>query len=239
MNTTSNSINFCLQPVEVEAAEKVLSMMQTPEVSEAKLLDVCDGRLSAREVAQVKKTLEFAKSLESTNAAHPSMRAYFSHPLRVATIALQLLEQPSVEIVSMGLLHNVFEVSGLTEADLFEQGFSERVAGGIRLTTVNRARQFDDAYLAKFYQRILEFGDDLALIKCVDKLDNLLAFQLFDGAVRDDYMEAINRFVRPMAAHLSPAFGDYFGAVIDYMRAAGCDQELKAKYEAYRDHPVD
>lgn len=239
MSTTSISINFCLQPVEVEAADKVSSMMHRPEVSEARLLEVCDERLTAREVNQVKKTLEFAKSLESTNAAHPSMRAYFNHPLRVARIALQLLEQPSSEIVSMGLLHNVFEVSGLTEGDLFEQGLSERVGGGIRLTTVDRARQFDDEYLAKFYQRILEFGDDLALIKCVDKLDNLLAFQLFDGAVREDYMEATNRFVRPLAAHLSPAFGDYFGEVIDYMRAVGCDQELKAKYEAYLAHPTE
>lgn len=234
MNTATISINFCLQPVEVEADDKVASMMQRPEESEIALLTVCSGRLSESQVQKVKWALAFAKSLESNNASHPSMRAYFSHPLRVARLSLQLLAQPSAEIVSLGLLHNVFEVTGLTEGQLLEAGFSERMASGIRLMTVNRERQFDDSYLTSFYRRIQDFGDDLALIKCVDKLDNLLAFQLFDGAVRDQYLETTDRFVTPMAAQLSQPFGDYFAAVIAHMRAAGCDQQLKAQYEAFK-----
>jgi (p)ppGpp synthase/HD superfamily hydrolase len=234
VNTATISINFCLQPVEVEAADKVASMMQRPEESETALLSVCAERLSESQVQKIKQALAFAKSLESTNASHPSMRAYFSHPLRVARLSLQLLAQPAVEIVSLGLLHNVFEVTGLTEGQLLEAGFSERMASGIRLMTVDRKRQFDDSYLTSFYRRIQDFGDDLALIKCVDKLDNLLAFQLFDGAVRDQYLETTDRFVTPMAAQLSQPFGDYFAAVIAYMRAAGCDQQLKARYEAFK-----
>lgn len=236
MNTATISINFCLQPVEVEAADKVASMMVRPEESETALLSVCAERLPAAAMKKIERALAFAKSLESNNASHPSMRAYFSHPLRVARLAFQLLTPPSVEIVSIGLLHNVFEVTGLTEGELLEAGFSERMASGIRLMTVDRERQFDDAYLTSFYRRIHDFGDDLALIKCVDKLDNLLAFQLFDGAVRDQYLETTDRFVTPLAAQLSTAFGDYFASVIRYMRAAGCDQELKAQYEAAKNN---
>ena len=100
-------------------------------------MDLCSQRLSTSQVNAVKRTLLFAKSLESTNASHPSMRAYLSHPIRVAKLALQLQDLPAAETASIGLLHNVFEVTGLREADLFDAGFGKRLAGGIRLMPVN------------------------------------------------------------------------------------------------------
>src|SRR5262249_4500383 len=138
VNTTTISINFCLHPVAVEAAEKVSSMMERPEESERALLRLCSEKLSDSAMKKANRALTYAKSLESTNPSHPSMRAYFSHPLRVARISLQLLDQPTAEIVSMALLHNVFEVSGLSEGDLLDASFSERTAIGIRLNTIDR-----------------------------------------------------------------------------------------------------
>ena len=235
VNTGAVSINFCLQPVEVEAADKVASMMVRPEESETALLQLCAARLSQSELRRVNRALAYAKSLESTDPNHPSMRAYFSHPLRVARLALQLLEQAAAEIVSLGFVHNVFEVSGLTEGDLLEAGFSERLALGIRLTTIDRKQQYDEAYLTRFYGRIAEFGDDLTLIKCVDKLDNLLAFQLFERTLEiERYMNLCEQFVVPLAGGLSAPFGDYVQETIDYMRAVGCDDELKEQYRQYR-----
>jgi (p)ppGpp synthase/HD superfamily hydrolase len=237
VNTTTISINFCLHPVPVEAADKVAGMTQRPEESEKVLLQLCFERLSESQLRKVNRALSYAKSLESTDANHPSMRAYFSHPLRVARLALRLLEQPSAEIVPMGLLHNVFEVSGLTEGDLLEAGISERLAIGIRLTTIDRERQYDESYLTRFYGRIQEFGDDLTLIKCVDKLDNLLAFQLFERTTEiKRYMELCEQFVVPLAANLSIAFGNYLQETIDYMRSVGCDDRLKEEYRQFRQH---
>lgn len=226
-------INFCLRPVAVEATEKVASMMERPEESEKVLLQICAERLSDSQLRKVNHALAYAKSLESTDPNHPSMRAYFSHPIRVAHIAFQLLEQPAAEIVAMGLVHNVFEVSGLTEGDLLEAGFSERLAVGIRLTTIDRKQQYDEAYLAKFYGRIQAFGDDLTLIKCVDKLDNLLAFQLFERTPEiERYMSLCEQFVVPLAGGLSSDFGRYVQETIDYMRAVGCDDQLKDQYKS-------
>ncbi|HKG45134.1 MAG TPA: hypothetical protein VKB02_00285 [Pyrinomonadaceae bacterium] len=236
MNTTTISIKLCLRPVSTEADDKVSSMMQRPEETEKTLLQLCSDRLSKSEMRSVNRALAYAKSLESTDPNHPSMRVYFSHPLRVAHIAFQLLEQPSAEIVSMGLLHNVFEVSGLTEGDLLEAGFSERLASGIRLTTIDRERQYDEQYLTKFYGRIQEFGDDLTLIKCVDKLDNLLAFQLFERTPNiERYMSLCEQFVVPLAGGLSSDFGDYVQQAIDYMRSVGCDDRLREQYEQFRE----
>jgi (p)ppGpp synthase/HD superfamily hydrolase len=234
VNTATISINFCLQPVEVEAADKVSSMMADPEISEQALLGLCSERLSESELENVRRTLSYAKSLDSINASHPSMRAYFSHPLRVAKLSLQLLNQPSTEIVSMGLLHNVFEVTGCTEADLLERGFSERLASGIRLTTIDRKRQYDESYLANFYQRIQDFGDDLTLIKCVDKLDNLLAFQLFERTPEiERYMTLCEQFVVPLAGSLSFGFGTYVQQTIDYQRTAGCNNSMRTRYQQF------
>jgi (p)ppGpp synthase/HD superfamily hydrolase len=233
VNTTTISIKFCLRPVAAEAAEKVASMMERPEESEKALLQLCATRLTESQLKKVNHALSYAKSLESTDPNHPSMRAYFSHPLRVARLAFQLLDRPSVEIVAMGLLHNVFEVSGLTEGDLLGAGFSERLAIGIRLTTIDRKQQYDEAYLTKFYGRIQAFGEDLTLIKCVDKLDNLLAFQLFERTPEiERYIVLCEQFVVPLAGALSPEFGDYVQETIDYMRSVGCDDQLKEQYRS-------
>lgn len=218
----------------VEAADKVASMMQRPEETEKVLLQLCTDRLSQSDMRSINRALSYAKSLESTDPHHPSMRLYFSHPLRVAQLALQLLEQPSAEIVSMGLLHNVFEVSGLREGDLLQAGFSERLASGIRLTTIERERQYEESYLTKFYSRIHAFGDDLALIKCVDKLDNLLAFELFERTPQiERYMTLCEQFVTPLAGSLSSDFGSYVQQTIDHMRATGCDDDLRMQYQEY------
>jgi (p)ppGpp synthase/HD superfamily hydrolase len=234
VSTATISINFNLPPVETAAADKVASMMQDSDASELELMQLCAGRLSPAELDRVKQTLSFARSLKSTNASHPSMRAYFSHPVRVARTAFQLLDQPLVEIVSLGLVHNVFEVTGLTEADLIAAGFSSRLAGGIRLTTINRELQYDASYLKGFYRRIQEFGEDLALIKCVDKLDNLLAFELFERTPQiEQYLALSEEFVVPLAAGLSSDFGAYVQRTIDYMRLAGCNQSLRTRYQHF------
>ena len=212
-------------------------MMERPEESQKALLQLCSVRLSESQLRKVNRALTYAKSLESTDPNHPSMRAYFAHPLRVAHIAFQLLDQPSAEIVAMGLLHNVFEVSGLSEGDLLEAGFSERLAIGIRLTTIDRKQQYDEAYLTKFYGRIQAFGDDLTVIKCVDKLDNLLAFQLFERTAEiERYMALCEQFVVKMASSLSSEFGTYIQETIDYMQAVGCDEQLMEQYRQYRQH---
>jgi len=232
--SNTNTLNFSLKPVEIEAREKVSSMMAGPEDSEAALLTLCSEKLPEPQFKNVKRTLSYARSLDSTNASHPSMRAYFSHPVRVAKLALQLLDQPSEEIVSMGLLHNVFEVTGLTEGDLLESGYSERMASGIRLTTIDRERQYDEAYLIKFYDRIKQFGDDLALIKCVDKLDNLLAFELFERTPEiERYLALGAQFVVPLASQLSSDLGAYVQQTIDFMRSAGCNNSLRTQYQLF------
>ena len=208
-------------------------MLQISNESQDELLEVCQRRLSAAEIEDVERTLSFARSLSSANADHPSMSLYMSHPIRVARMSIQLETQPSVETVKLGLLHNVFEVSGLGEEDVINEGYSEEMAGAIRLLTIEREKQYDPDYLADFYGDIEQFGPQLVLIKSVDRLDNLLAFQLIERSPRiKRYIELSEQFVTPMSERLSPELGNYHKKVIEYMQKVGCDLELKSAYDA-------
>jgi (p)ppGpp synthase/HD superfamily hydrolase len=227
-------IKLTLQSVEVEADAKVRSMTEVSDASEKELRSLCQQSFSAAEADEIDSTLNFAKSLKSEDPYHPSMQAYLSHPMRVASLTMRTLADPNPALVKLGLVHNVFEVSGLTETDLIERGYEERLAKGVKLLTIDRKRQYDSEYLREFYDSISSFGDDLALIKCLDKLDNLLAFQLFERTpVINDYIELSETFVIPMANRLSIDLGNYLQEVIDYMRSVGCNPVDKLRYQQF------
>ena len=227
-------VNFSLRSIELEAADKVASMIEISPRPERDLFALCNTRLDEAGVAEVHKSLAFARSLKSTNDDHPAMHVYMSHPLRVAKISLQLLSRPDAKTVSLALLHNVFEVSGLTEADLLARGYDEQLARGIRLLTIDRKLQYDPVYLDTFYGNIESFSPELVLIKSVDRIDNLLAFQLIERTDRiKTYLELSDRFITPMATRLSSELGQYHADLIRYMTAIGCDHSLKARYETF------
>ena len=227
-------ITFSLKPIEAEAADKISSLLEYSERSEQELRQLCANRLSASEADQVQQTLALARSLETSNPDHPSMRNYLSHPLRVARISLQLLTQPSARTVLLGLLHNVFEVTGMDESDLIRKGYDGQMAQGIRLLTIDRQRQYDPDYLSTYYQNIEEFGEELSLVKAVDRLDNLLGFQVIERTARINlYLELSDQFVVPLAKRLCPDLGEYLRDVINHMKAVGCDPLLKKQYDTF------
>ena len=227
-------VNFSLRPIKLEAADKVASMIEISPKPERDLFALCDARLDDAGVAEAHKSLAFARSLKSTNDNHPAMHVYLSHPLRVAKLSLQLLSEPIARTVSLALFHNVFEVSGLTEPDLLARGYDEQLARGIRLLTIDRKLQYDPVYLETFYGNIESYSPELVLIKSVDRIDNLLAFQLIERTDRiNTYLELSDRFITPMATRLCPELGQYHADLIRHMTATGCDQSLKARYDTF------
>lgn len=229
-----------LESVALEIDDKISSTLQPAGFTKERFLGLCHERLAATDIAAIENTLVYAESLPANDPNHPSMKAYFAHPLRVASFVLRLSNKPETETVLMGLIHNVFEVSGLTERDLLDAGFTRRLAEGIRLLTIERSRQYDPNYLTTFYRDIETFGEDLVLVKCVDRLDNLLAFDLIE---RNDtlsrYMDLTERFVIPMAYRLALDLGDYLLAVLTHMRKSVCNQELRRQHELFVNQVAD
>jgi (p)ppGpp synthase/HD superfamily hydrolase len=159
---------------------------------------------------------------------------YLSHPLRVARLVLDLHPAPTPDLGVIGVLHNVFEVCAKDERDLVDAGFSSEVASAIRLLTIDRQRETDPGYLADFYGAIEAHSEGLALVRCADKLDNLLGLELLEeGPIRDSYIDLAERFVGPIASRLSPAFGAFFQAVVAHMRKTGCSAPLKQRYDRF------
>jgi len=223
-----------LGTIKSESQEKVSSSLSGPAEARAKFIELSRHLLSTSELDQVLQALSFAETLPSRDPHHPSMQAYFAHPLRVATFVLRLCKEPSVQTTSMALLHNIFEVSGLDESDLVAAGFADRIGSGIKLLTVDRNRQYDPEYLEGFHDRIKEFGEDLALIRCVDRMDNLLAFDLIERTPTiSTYLELSERFVVPLAYSLDQEFGDYLEKLTKHVRQSDCDPELKQQYEKF------
>lgn len=227
-------ISSSLQAIEIEAAEKIESAMQYADNVELHFLELCKKDFAPAQFQEINRTLAFARHLKSRDPNHPSMRAYFSHPVRVATLALRLMRHSSLETVMMCLTHNVFEVSGLQEQDLLNEGVDKRVADGIRLLTIDRPQQYDPEYLKEFHRKIEASGTDLMLIRCVDRLDNLLGLELIERSDRlTMYLDLSEQFVVPMADRLSSEFGLYFQDVIAYARTSGCNQERQLQHKVF------
>jgi hypothetical protein len=216
-------------PVAEEVTRKLESMMKPADGPLAEFMSLLDERLNSA-VPLVRQTLDRLDHLPSISPDHPSMRAYLSHPIRVAHAVLATMREPSADAVLTALLHNLFELSGLNEDDLQQWGLPQSVAAQIRLLTIDRNRESDIDYLGSFYGAIETAGEELTLVRCMDKLDNLLGSQTIENPkFRVEYIELADRFLTPMALRIDTAFGEYFSATCAFARYAPYLPEVRKR----------
>jgi hypothetical protein len=219
---------------EIESARKRTSMLEPAfdlaATLDARVRDACGEAGRAR----VAYAYDFARRQAATTGDHPSIALYMSHPLRIALFCLALAPVSDPALLETALVHNAFEVSGLDEAGLVAAGFGPDLAHDVRLLTINRACEADLAYLDEFYGAIEARGPGLSLLRCLDKLDNLLgAAAIGDAATHRSYVDLAERFVRPMAERLDPEFGAYFAAVVAQARAHGPDSAFAKRLKDF------
>ena len=224
--------NLYFGPVREEVQKKNLSMIHVSSDSEDSFVRLCEKNLSKDSMEEIFSAMIFSKSIDIIDKNHASNDAYFVHALRVAKHTLCSLVEPDVELVKTALIHNVFEISGISRNELIESGFSDFTADAIDIQTVDRARQFNDDYLEVYYKNIKDFGPRLMLLRCLDKLDNLQAFQLIpEGDLRTNWLKNTKDYIFPMAKEIDKVFGDYFLETLEYMDSVGCDENLRIQYE--------
>ena len=171
--------------------------------------------------------LNILQSVESNSKDHPSLAAYCEHPFRVTIFCMNAVSSPSKVLMSTALMHNIYELSGLNEYYLTSKGVSSEVADNIRLLTINREFESDKLYLKDFYGHIEASSEELTLIRCIDKLDNLMACQLIrDQKYRCEYIELAEEFVQPMAERLDASFGSFFQKICDHAKESDFDEIL-------------
>ena len=221
-----------LGAVELEAERKVRSLVEPSERAVTDLLDAVADR-GPETVAEVDRAVRFLAAHESRSSEHPSVALYISHPVRVSAMVAQIDGDAGTEVLQTAVLHNVTEVAGVGSEGLTSAGFGTWLADGVRRLTVDRARERDRSYLSVHYAAIEAHGDELALIKVVDRLDNILGLAPFeDEYVRGGYLDLTREFLVPIAGRLLPELGEYMDDAIEHARAVGFDPGLARLYRA-------
>jgi (p)ppGpp synthase/HD superfamily hydrolase len=228
------NINFIYQSIaeEVELKEHSLVSEYTP-IEKQLLEDVSKKGFSKDQLEQLDNVLSFIKNLESNCEFHPSWDVYLTHPYRIAYYISQLYPDYDLQIIMMALMHNVYEVTKLEVSDLTTAGIDPFIASSLQLLTINREKQKDIEYLEQFYSAISNHSNELALLRCVDKLDNLLALSVLEeGERKSSYIELAERFVTPIAASIDTRFGEFFAEVCVYARTVPYNPSLKKKMDS-------
>lgn len=162
----------------------------------------------------------FAKEIKYRHVGLTS-DIYFSHPLRVAALATLVSGTQDAGIGVIAVLHNVLEVSDVSVDNLSEI-FGGDVSNQIKALTVDRDVQWDRAYKAGYYSKLMACPLSARVVKIVDKLDNLFVLGLNpDASVRKKYLAEIEDFVLPMAAATLPRLITYMRDLVQDCRLTG------------------
>jgi len=219
--------------VEKEVEKKIGSFYQPVEEIENEFIGLLRKWNAAPEIQQdLEKCLSFAISIKSKDKNHPSDSLYAIHAIRVANYVLSNMETMDIDVVKTSMIHNYYEISGNNENSLKEKGFSKFSIEGIKLLTVDRERQFDKEYLENYYQNIQAYSSRLSYIRCMDKIDNLFAFQVVeDEDIHKKYIDNCEEYVVPVADRIFPRLGSYMREVICHMRKIGADSKIAGDYQ--------
>jgi (p)ppGpp synthase/HD superfamily hydrolase len=162
----------------------------------------------------------FAKEIKYRHVGLTS-DIYFSHPLRVSALATLISGTQVASIGVIALLHNVLEVSDVSSGNLSEI-FGGDVSDQIKALTVDRDVQWNKAYKAGYYSKLMVCPLSTRVVKIVDKLDNLFVLGLNpDASVREKYLAEIEDFVLPMAEATLPKLITYMRDLVQDCRLTG------------------
>lgn len=146
---------------------------------------------------------------------------YFSHPLRVAALAILISGAQDAGTGVLAVLHNVLEVSNVS-VDTLSETFGRGISNQIETLTVDRNVQWDKTYKAGYYGKLVAGPLAAHVVKIVDKLDNLFVLGLNpDASVRERYLAEIEDFVLPMTEASLPSLTAYMRNLVQDCRATG------------------
>jgi (p)ppGpp synthase/HD superfamily hydrolase len=169
---------------------------------------------------RLEHALRFAKGIKYRHAGLTS-EIYFSHPLRVAGLAILISGAEESETGVLAVLHNVLEVSNVSLGEL-TAAFGSAISDQIRALTVDRAVQWHKPYKVCYYDQLMNGPLTARVVKIVDKLDNLFVLGLNpDATVRSRYLTEIEEFILPMTVTSLPAITAYMRALVKDCRATG------------------
>ena len=209
-----------LDDFRLERQRRLLGLLE-PDPHALVLWDRASAALvNDAERERLEHAFRFAKAIKYRHAGLTS-QIYFSHPLRVAGLAILISGAKESEIGVLAVLHNVLEVSDVS-LDVLTDAFGSAISNQIRTLTVDRDVQWDKAYKVGYFNQLMQGPLSARVVKIVDKLDNLFVLGLNpDASVRIRYLAEIEEFVLPMTVTSLPAVTPYMRALVKDCRATG------------------
>lgn len=131
---------------------------------------------------------------------------YFEHPKRVALILIRELGIYDHEMIIAALLHDIAEDSYILGFEDIEAMFGERVTSFVRILTKDQCEPEEKPKRDLLYhQRLLDEGDeDVRIIKCADRLDNLRDLMCCTIEKKQHYLEETESHYISMARQVAP-----------------------------------
>lgn len=214
------NLSTILDDIEVERRRRLLGLLE-PDPHALVLWDRAMAALpNDVERDRLAHAFLFAKELKYHHVGLTS-DIYFSHPLRVAALAMLISSAHDAGIGVLAVLHNVLEVSDVS-VDTLSEAFGSDISKQIETLTVERDLQWDKTYKASYYNQLLQGPLSARVVKIVDKLDNLFVLGLNpDASVRSRYLAEIEEFVLPMTVTSLPAVTAYMRALVEDCHATG------------------
>ena len=166
------------------------------------------------------ETYNFAATIKY-NHKGLSSKIYFTHPIRVASIAMLYYDKINVDLGILGLIHNVFELSDYTN-EFIAKKFGKNISNQVTTLTVNRSIQWDEDYKISYYKKIENGPIEARVIKIIDKLDNLFILGINpDKDVKIKYLKEIEKHILPLAFKTTPKIYSYMIKLVENSYKSG------------------
>lgn len=199
-----------------ESRRRILAQ-KTPDVKAVKEWGIVCSLFSDWGQKKLVSAYDFSRKINYKHEGLPS-EIYFSHPLRVASLATILSEMRSIDYPILGLLHNVIEVSDISKAVLSNH-FGDLIAEQIEILTVKRYLQWDEAYKKEYYKKINAQPHSCRAVKIIDKFDNLFLLHTNPNKeIKKKYIKEIETYIQPMVSKDLPQIEDYFTKLVVYCK---------------------
>lgn len=198
-------------PLESIAAEREsrIAFLRKPDDSVRRRFDQSVRGIGDNAVRlQAEAAWSFAENLDYH---HPGQEkaVYLAHPMRVATLYVQLARPADGPGLATAILHNVFEVTSIGRDNLARVA-DQSVADAVGLLTVDRKRQWEHKYKDAYYRRLDDAPAFVRRVKILDKLDNLFLLCLNPSdEIRRRYLDEIEEWVLPMTGRTLPPLRPY------------------------------
>lgn len=168
---------------------------------------------------EIIKTIDFINNTTFTHVGLNSLE-YIVHPLRMTKMIYEFENSVNIDTLNIALLHNIFEVSNITESD-FLLSYSKELMDSLKKLKVNRLLENDLEYKKKYYKNIF-CSREVSIVKAIDKLDNLFLLCLNpNDKIRENYLLEIENFIYPIVEKYMPTLLIYYKELVKNCREIG------------------